>query len=182
LAAAGWAGAVRRFPDPGDADHLARIRLGRPIPIEPEAERLARAAIRRRTDRRAAPGQVFTLARASDRARRVEAGDPGWQLELAGWVGDPRVRGTGVSRAVLPASPLTSSGAATALRRAGADLIVRRYRAGVLLSPATLAARVFGPGSMVRFFCSSALAGPHPCCNSLRCTNAAGLPMSSLSG
>jgi hypothetical protein len=86
------------------------------------------------------PGQVFTLARASDRARHVEAGDPGWQLELADWVGDPSVRGTGVSRAVLPSGPPPGVGAATALRRAGADLIADSHH------HASVFAALHGPG------------------------------------
>jgi hypothetical protein len=49
LAAAGYAGAVRRLPDPAEPDLVARLRLGRRI----SADRTLYAAIaRRRTDRR----------------------------------------------------------------------------------------------------------------------------------
>jgi hypothetical protein len=155
LAAAGRGSRVRRFPDPADVDHLARIRLEGPIPVDPVAVRLARAATRRHTDRRSVPGapldydklrsirdairrggadlkllrpgQVFALAKASDRARGVEADDPGWQIELAEWIGDAQVIGTGVPRTALPDGPLTEAAPGRAFRRGGTDLITESH-------------------------------------------------------
>jgi hypothetical protein len=151
LASLGWRVSVQRLPDPVDADYLARLHLEEQVAVEPATARLAEAAARRRTDRRSTPsapldydklrsvqaavrdeggdlkllraGQIFTLARAADRARDVEADDPGWQVELAGWIGDPPTRGTGVPRTALPAGPLTDVAPAWAFRRTGTTLI-----------------------------------------------------------
>ena len=160
FAASGWRTAVDRFPDPADADHLARLRIEDRIPIEPEATRLAQAAARRHTDRRSTPGapldhdklrtiratvrregtdlrllrpgQVFTLAKASDRARGVEADDPEWRVELADWVGNAPASGTGIPRTALPAGPMTGVAPGRAFRLAGAALIAEsHYHASV---------------------------------------------------
>ena len=53
LAAAGWSATVERFPDDSRPGLLARIRLGASVPPDPEAQRMAAAIPRRRTDRRA---------------------------------------------------------------------------------------------------------------------------------
>jgi len=155
LAAAGWLATVHRFPDPADTGHLARIKIEDRIPIEPAAARLARAAARRHTDRRSRPsapldhdklrtirdavrgtgidlkllrpGQVFTLAKAADRACAVEADDAGWQIELADWVGDASARGTGIPRTALPAGPMTDLAPGRTFRQAGTALIVESH-------------------------------------------------------
>jgi hypothetical protein len=151
LAASGWQTTVRRLPDPADTDHLARLQIGEQVPIDPAMARLARAAAQRHTDRRGAPagpldhdklrtigaavrregadlkllrpGQIFTLARASDRARDVEAGDPEWQVELSDWIGEAPAGGTGIPRAALPATPMAGLAPGRVFRRAGATLI-----------------------------------------------------------
>jgi nitroreductase len=151
LAAAGWGVTVQRFPDPADAGHLARLGLDKRVPPDPATARLVQAATRRHTDRRSTPsgpldydklrsiraairregtdlrllrpGQVFTLARASDRARILEAGDSELQVELAGWVGRRAARGTGIPAAALPADLLTENPPGSGFRRAGTDLI-----------------------------------------------------------
>jgi hypothetical protein len=168
LAADGRGSTVQRFPDPADPDHLARVRLEERIPVDSAATRLAEAANRRRTDRRSTPsapldydklrpiraavrragtdlkllrpGQVFALAKASDRARDVEAGDPGWQAELAGWIGDAPARGTGVPRTALPAGSLIGAAPGRAFRQAGTDLIAESHH------HASVFAILHGPG------------------------------------
>jgi hypothetical protein len=155
LAAAGCAITVRRFPDPADADHLARIHVEERMPIERGAVCLTQAATQRHTDRRSTPsapldydklrsiraaarhegtdlkllrpGQVFALAKASDRARGVEADDPECQLELAEWIGRLPSRGIGVPRGALPIGPLTDAAPGRALRRPGTDLITESH-------------------------------------------------------
>jgi hypothetical protein len=150
LAATGWRFSVHRFPDRMDATHLASLHLDGPTPIEPAAARLVQAARRRYTDRRTTPGapldfdklrsirtvvrregtdlkllrpdQVFTLAKANDRARDVEADDPGRQMELGDWIGDARTPGTGVPRTTLPEAPLSDIALGLAFRRAGSSL------------------------------------------------------------
>jgi hypothetical protein len=52
--------------------------------------------------------------------------DPGWQIELADWIGDAPARGTGVPRTALPAGPLTEAPGRT-FRRAGVDLITESH-------------------------------------------------------
>ncbi|MEV4346440.1 nitroreductase [Actinoplanes sp. NPDC049596] len=52
LAAAGWAVTVERLPDPARPELLARLHLGKPVPPDPEAVRMAGAIARRRAQRR----------------------------------------------------------------------------------------------------------------------------------
>jgi hypothetical protein len=160
LAAAGWRTTVRRLPDDRDPDHLAGLRIEGPAPVDPATVRLTRAAGRRRTDRRSTPsapldhdklrtiraavrregtdlkllrpGQIFALAKASDRARDAEADDAEWQVELAGWIGDAPAAGTGVPRTALPAGPPGEGGPGPAFRRPGNTLIAEsHHRASV---------------------------------------------------
>jgi nitroreductase len=125
LAAAGWSDTVERLPDPGQPGLLARIHLGRPIPADPEAQRMAAAAKWRRTDRRAygahpvsetmltrlrrfvesegaylhlvPEDQVPMLAISSERAAGAEHDDPAYLEELERWTNRPQWRGDGVS-------------------------------------------------------------------------------------
>jgi nitroreductase len=124
LAAAGWSADVDRLPDPTRPDLLARIHLGRPIPADPEAQRMAAAARRRRTDRRAfgahpvseemltrlrrfvefegaylhlvPADQVPMLAISTERAAGAEHDDPAYLEELERWTNRPQWRGDGV--------------------------------------------------------------------------------------
>ncbi|GAA2607802.1 Acg family FMN-binding oxidoreductase [Paractinoplanes durhamensis] len=140
LAAGGWRPVVHRFPDPADIDHLARLRSGGRMPIEPVWTRLAQAAGRRHTDRRSAPSrpldhdklrsigvairregadlkllrpqQMFILAKASDWARGAEEDDPEWRVELAAWVGDEAAPDSGVHAPALAGRPLRRPGSA----------------------------------------------------------------------
>ena len=133
LAAAGWACTVDRLPDPQDASLLARVRLGQAVPADPEAQRMAAAAGRRRTDRRAfgdrpvsgptltrlrrfvefegaylhvvPDDQVPALAVATERAAGAQRDDPAYREELERWTSRPQWRGDGVqpATAVEPA-------------------------------------------------------------------------------
>jgi nitroreductase len=133
LAAAGWTSTVARLPDPARPDLLARVHLGHAVPADPEAQRMAAAIRRRRTDRRAfgdrvvseqtltrlrrfveAEGaylhvvpadQVPVLAVATERAAGAEQDDPAYREELARWTARPQWRGDGVApaTAVRPA-------------------------------------------------------------------------------
>jgi hypothetical protein len=126
LAAAGWSVTVDRLPDPERGDLLARIQLGQAIPADPEAQRMASAALRRRTDRRAygaepvgeemltrlrrfvefegaylhlvPADQVPMLAISSERAAGAEHDDPAYREELEQWTNRPQWRGDGVAR------------------------------------------------------------------------------------
>ena len=134
LAAAGFAAAVERFPDPAQPDLLARIHLGAEIPADPEAQRMAAAIDRRRTDRRAfgdhvvseeiltrlrrfvefegaylhavSPDQVAMLAVPTEHAALAEHDDPQYRAELDRWTNRPQWRGDGVppTTAVEPAA------------------------------------------------------------------------------
>ncbi|MEU8820871.1 Acg family FMN-binding oxidoreductase [Actinoplanes sp. NPDC048796] len=129
LAAAGWAATVERFPGGGA---LARIRIGPAVPADPEAQRLADAIPRRRTDRRAfgerevseaeltklrrfveAEGaylhlvrtdQIAQLAISAELAGDAELDDPEYRAELDRWTSRPEFTGDGVpaSTAVEP--------------------------------------------------------------------------------
>jgi nitroreductase len=133
LAAAGFAATVDRFPDPAHPDLLARIHLGAAVPPDPEAQRMAAAIPRRRTDRRAfgdrhvsaatltrlrrfveyegaylhvvPQDQVSMLAAATERAAGAEHNDPAYRAELDTWTNRPQWRGDGVppTTAVQPA-------------------------------------------------------------------------------
>jgi nitroreductase len=124
LAAAGHAVTVDRMPDPAHPELLARIHLGAAIPPDPEAQRMAAAIARRRTDRRAfgdrqvseamitrlrrfvefegaylhvvPQDQVAMLAISTERAARAEHDDPAYRAELDRWTNRPQWRGDGV--------------------------------------------------------------------------------------
>lgn len=155
LAATGWRATVTRFPDAGDPDLLARVVLTAEMPVDHDALHLEPQAARRHTDRRHPPGapldlhrvrtvqqavqrqgaglallrpaQVFALAEAAERARHVEADDPGWQVEVAGWVGTRRPDGTGIPVSALPEDTYLLTAPARALRRAGAALVAETH-------------------------------------------------------
>lgn len=152
LAAAGWAAAVDRLPDPADRDLLARVRVtGRQAPDGATMERAA-AAERRHTERRPfrpdpVPAEVLDqlvraaqdagvyaypvertdqrldLAVAMSWADRVESEDPAYRAELAHWVG-PRAEAAGEG---VPASavPHVSAG-----RPRHTDVPMRDFEAG----------------------------------------------------
>jgi nitroreductase len=133
LAAAGFAVTVDRLPDPSRPGLLARIHLGTTVPPDPEAQRMAAAIPRRRTDRRAfgdrqvseamltrlrrfveSEGaylhvvpreQVPALAVSTERAAGAEHDDPAYRAELDRWTNRPQWRGDGVppTTAVAPA-------------------------------------------------------------------------------
>ena len=134
--------------EPGDGD---------PVPPDGgDLGRLVRAALRRRTNRRGTPGvpvdrhrvasiraavraqgadltllrphQVVALAGAAERAYDVEAADPAWQVEVAGWVGGDRPLGTGIPASALPSDPELLTAPARVLRRAGAALVAETHR------------------------------------------------------
>ncbi|MGC4868714.1 Acg family FMN-binding oxidoreductase [Micromonospora sp. DT53] len=124
LAAAGWSVTVERLPDPARPDLLARIALGRPVPPDPEAVRMAAAIPHRRTDRRAfddrpvadveltklrrfveaegaylhtvRPDQVAMLAVSAEIAAAVELADPAYRADLDRWTNRPGHAGDGV--------------------------------------------------------------------------------------
>lgn len=124
LAAAGWTAEVDRLPDDRRPDLLARVRLGAHGPADPEAERLAAAIPRRRTDRRAfgdrpagtdvltrlrgavegagaylhvvRPEQMPMLAASTERAAGAELDDPAYRAELRHWTSRPADSGDGV--------------------------------------------------------------------------------------
>ena len=133
LAAAGWTVTTERLPDPARPDLLARIRLGHSVPPDPEAQRMAAAITRRRTDRRAfgdhpvseatltrlrrfvefegaylhvvPADQVPMLGISSELAADAEHDDPAYREELDQWTNRPQWRGDGVppTTAVQPA-------------------------------------------------------------------------------
>ena len=124
LAAAGFAVTVERLPDPAHPELLARIHLGATVPPDPEAQRMADAIPRRRTDRRAfgdqqvsetmvtrlrrfvesegaylhlvPQEQVPMLAVSTERAAGAEHDDPAQRAELDRWTNRPAWRGDGV--------------------------------------------------------------------------------------
>jgi len=130
LAADGWQAGVSRLSDPADPDHLARVRVDGPAPVDPDAVRLARAIRLRHTDRRPVTGspiladdlaaviaaaeaqdtslhilsadQILDLAAATSRAQRAETAETQWQQELARWTGAARDAGDGVPDEVIP--------------------------------------------------------------------------------
>jgi nitroreductase len=127
LAAAGWTSTVDRLPDPAQPDLLARVHLEHSGPADPEAQRMAAAIGRRRTDRRAfgdrpVSGQTLTMLRrfveaegaylhvvpddqvpmlaiSTERAAGAERDDPAYREELERWTNRPQERGDGVSPA-----------------------------------------------------------------------------------
>ena len=124
LAAAGWSVTVERLPDPARLELLARIRLGQPVPPNPEAARMTAAMARRRTDRRAfddrpvtdleltklrhfveaegaylhavRPDQIAMLAISTELAAAAELDDPAYRAELHQWTTRPSQAGDGV--------------------------------------------------------------------------------------
>jgi len=128
LAAEGATAQVERLPGP---EHLARITLGEPTDVAPEAVRRFQALRVRHTDRRpvgdtpVAPeiidvllrivtaygidcqvlnsDEVTELAVVCSQADFIEIMDPDQRLELAYWIGGERPEGTGVPDAALPA-------------------------------------------------------------------------------
>jgi hypothetical protein len=151
LAAAGFAVTVERLPDPASPGLLARIHLGAPVPPDPEAQRMAAAIPRRRTDRRAfgdrqvseamltrlrgfveAEGaylhvvpqdQVPMLAASTEHAAGAELDDPAYRAERDRWTNRPQWLGDGV--------PATTT-VEPALRRVGVrDLVPPGATAGL---------------------------------------------------
>ncbi|WP_344076270.1 Acg family FMN-binding oxidoreductase [Luedemannella helvata] len=134
LAASGDEVTVERLPDPAEPDLLARVRLRWPsVPAEDDAEYARFAAIaRRRTDRRpfaevpvdsvmldrlrsavTAEGTQLTyldaagvelLARLTEGAALVEAGDHRYVAELEGWTHRPRHSHDGLPAQNAPAA------------------------------------------------------------------------------
>jgi nitroreductase len=133
LAAEGWRVEVRRQPDPGDPDLLARVALTEPTAVEPSAVRLLQTMTVRHTDRRpltdtpvdpamvdrigrvvhAAGARLHVLDRehivdvaaAASQAQVAESLDPEFLAELEYWAGGVRPGGTGVPGDVIPVSP-----------------------------------------------------------------------------
>ncbi|MFC4108573.1 Acg family FMN-binding oxidoreductase [Micromonospora zhanjiangensis] len=145
LAAEGYRAEVTRFPEPGQPDLLARIRVtGRGEPTDDDV-RLGAAIDRRRTDRRGfgdppvpaaavdrlraaaernggylhvvRKDQLPMLAVATAHAAACELADPAYRAELARWTNRPPTSGDGV-----PAS--------TAVRQAPRRVPVRDYAVG----------------------------------------------------
>jgi nitroreductase len=124
LAAAGWAAQVVRLPEQDRPDLLARLRLGKQIPADPEAVMMAGAMTRRRSDRRAfgdrevsaealtrlrrfvesegaflhvvRPDQIAMVAAATEVAAKAEIDDPRYRDELRTWTSRPEWTGDGV--------------------------------------------------------------------------------------
>src|SRR6266508_1771564 len=132
LAAEGWRPEVTRFPDPGDADLLARLTLAERVEVTPAAMRAFQATEMRHTDRRpvteepvdvstlAAVGlaasaegarlyplssdQLLELAAAAAHAQSSELLDPEWRNELEYWAGGAHPAGAGVPDSAIPSS------------------------------------------------------------------------------
>jgi len=132
LAAEGWRPEVTRFPDPGDADLLARLTLAERVEVTPAAMRTFQATEVRHTDRRPvtdeavdaptlaaisraataegarlhrlAPDQLVELAAAAVQAQSAELVDPDWRAELEYWAGSAHQVGVGVPEAAIPSS------------------------------------------------------------------------------
>lgn len=130
LATLGWAGHVRRFPDPQRSDHLAAIELTPATPARTDVD-LAAVIPRRRTDRRRfsswpVPGEViggmaelaerhgltlqviteprlrWRLYKAIAAAAETQEADPLYAAELARWSGRPAGATDGVPSANVP--------------------------------------------------------------------------------
>jgi nitroreductase len=124
LAAAGWSVTVERLPAADQPGLLARVTLGRPVPPDPEAVRMAAAISRRHTDRRAfedrpvtefeltklrrfveaegaylhtvRPDQMAMLAISTEVAAGAELDDPTYRSDLHRWTSRPGDAGDGV--------------------------------------------------------------------------------------
>lgn len=133
LAAEGWRCEIHRFPDPRDADLLARIVLVAHPGVSAEAMRMLQTMSIRVTDRRpvadvSVPPQaieqvrraaeargarlhllrredIVELAAAAARAQSVELRDPEWMEELRYWVGGAREGGLGIPDSAIPREP-----------------------------------------------------------------------------
>ncbi len=130
LAASGWAGRVRRLPDPHRPDHLAAVELTPHATTRSDAD-LAAAIPRRRTDRRRfsswpVPGELigemaelaesegltlqevteprlrWRLFKAITAAAEMQAADPAYTAEIARWSGRPGGVAEGVPAANSP--------------------------------------------------------------------------------
>jgi hypothetical protein len=169
LAARGGHAVVHRLPVRTDPDHLARIVIDRPIPVEPAATRLEAAAESRQTDRRSRPSlpldtdklrtiglavrqqgytltriraqQVYELATAVDMARRTMADEPQWQTELTDRIGGERPFGTGVPATAMAHDPFRTGAAEHDLGRPGAELISDTHHRAAIF------AILHGPGN-----------------------------------
>jgi nitroreductase len=132
LAAQGWHGVAERLPDSADPDHVARMCIEGPGPIEPHTLFLAQMIRERHTDRRPVtgappapealraivaaveaeatrlhllpPDQVYDLAAVTSHAQGTEAAEVEWQAEMAHWTGGLRTDGLGVPAAAIPQS------------------------------------------------------------------------------
>jgi nitroreductase len=124
LAAGGRQPRVDLFPDTERPALLARIRMDRELPADPETQRMAAAITRRRTDRRAfgdrvvdedmltrlrrfvehqgaylhvvRPDQMAMLAVTTEVAAGAELGDAAYREELRRWTSRPQWTGDGV--------------------------------------------------------------------------------------
>jgi nitroreductase len=133
LAAYGYGGLVRGWPDPAQPDLLARLGPGGPIRVTSATMRLYQAIGVRGTDRRPVPpeplddngvlaltvavqeqgcrlqplrhDQVIELAAIVSRAQHAQQEDPAWRGELVRWSGAARPTGLGVPDANIPQRP-----------------------------------------------------------------------------
>jgi nitroreductase len=136
LAAEGCQSTVELMPDAEDPDLLARITVTGQRPVTPDAVRALQTIRIRHTDRRPVsatpveptavealrrvvegegahlhvlrPDDVLELASAAARAQRVEDLDPEWVDEIAYWAREGH-GGTGLTDAVIPATPPRTS-------------------------------------------------------------------------
>jgi nitroreductase len=168
----GYLPAVQRFPVPSRPDLLARVTVARPIPVSRHAAALARATLRRHTDRRAltampVPAAIDALRRTAgsegawlhllnraqttrllataERAELTELADPGRRAEVTSWVGVPETATAGVPRSVTPprGEGYQATGSYLVLYGNG-DRSSSWLRAGEALSAVWLAAVVQG--------------------------------------
>jgi len=121
LAARGWRVTVTRRPDVADPDHLARLHIDGPAPVDPDTARLARIINQRHTDTRPVtgapiepdhlrsivaafeaqrvslgvlrPDQILGLTVAAARVPGSESTGAQWRAELALWAGADRIVG-----------------------------------------------------------------------------------------
>lgn len=172
LRAMGYLPSVQRFPVPSRPELLARVTVARPIPVSHHAAALARAALRRHTERRALtgiplpaaiealrrtagsegawlhlmnPAQTARLLATAERAEAAELVDPDRRGEIASWVGVPEDATAGVPRTVVPprGGGYQPTGSYAVLYGNG-DRPSSWLRAGEALSAVWLAAAVQG--------------------------------------
>ena len=147
--ALGWSCDVELLPDPANADHLARLTVGPPLPPTEDELTLAREIGRRRTVRDRfdpvplTPASRAALARAADadgawlhwldtttdqvalavltdRAERIEQAAPAMRAELARWRRSDDAATDGITPGVLPQLPPALRPADVPLRDFGA--------------------------------------------------------------